>query len=149
MILSRACKYGLQAVLHLARYDDRPVLSKEIAQALDIPQHFLAKILQDLARHGLLQSFKGRGGGFKLARPANKIKLLEVVETIEGGDFDDGCVLGLRECSDEQACPVHYQWKEIKNQILGMLTEKDVKGLLESTAANCLLARSGLAGQET
>ena len=54
MMLSRACKYGLQAVLHLARHDGRPLVSKEISQALNIPQHFLAKILQDLSRRGLL-----------------------------------------------------------------------------------------------
>jgi Rrf2 family iron-sulfur cluster assembly transcriptional regulator len=142
MILSRACKYGLQAVLHLARHDQRPLLSKEIAQALSIPQHFLAKILQDLSRRGLLQSFKGRGGGFKLARPADNIRLLDVVETIEGGEFDAGCVLGLRECSDEKACPVHYQWKQIKAQILSMLSDKSVRGLLEDTASQCLLAQA-------
>lgn len=142
MILSRACKYGLQAVLHLARHDQRPLLSKEIAQALSIPQHFLAKILQDLSRRGLLQSFKGRGGGFQLARPAHKIKLLDVVETIEGGEFDAGCVLGLRDCSEEKACPVHNQWKEIKAQILRMLSDKSVKGLLDDTAAQCLLVQA-------
>ena len=142
MILSRACKYGLQAVLHLARHDERPLLSKEIAQALSIPQHFLAKILQDLSRRGLLQSFKGRGGGFQLARSADEIKLLDVVETIEGGEFDAGCVLGLRECSEEKACPVHYQWKEIKAQIFSMLSDKSVKGLLDDTAVQCLLVQA-------
>ena len=140
MILSRACNYGLQAVLHLARHDGRPLLCKEISQALNIPQHFLAKILQDLSRRGLLQSFKGRGGGFKLARSADEIKLLDVVETIEGTELDAECVLGLSECSDEEACPVHHQWKQIKAQILNMLSEKSVKGLLEDTASQCLLA---------
>ena len=136
MFLSRACKYGLQAVLHLAQHDPKLLLSKEIARELHIPQHFLARILQDLTRRGLLLSFKGRGGGFKLAQPADEIKLLEVVEAIEGGDFDKDCVLGLLECSEAAPCPIHFQWVAIKAEISRMLSEQSVKQLVEEAALN-------------
>ncbi len=141
MILSRTSKYGLQAVLYLARHDDGPVLSTAIAKRLHIPPHFLAKILQDLARRGVLQSFKGRGGGFQLARPADEIRLLEVVGIIEGREFEDSCVLGLRSCSELEACPLHHHWKAIKGQILQMLSDESVKGLLTGMAPDCLLVR--------
>lgn len=135
MILSRACKYGLQAVIYLARQEDRsPVLSKRIAEDLDIPQYYLAKILHDLSRQGLLKSFRGRRGGFKLARSADSIRPLEVVEAIEGRGFCDGCVLGiLPECPERAACVVHSQWSAIKSQIIAMLGEKSVRELIEES----------------
>ena len=97
---------------------------------LDIPPFFLAKILQDLSRRGLLLSYKGRGGGFTLARPAGNIRLIDVVEAIEGTGFSDECVLGLPDCSDESACAVHAKWKLAKAEILSMLGEKSVKELV-------------------
>lgn len=130
MILSQACKYGLQAVLYLAEHGSEPILRKEIAEKLDIPPFFLAKILQDLSRRGLLLSYKGRGGGFTLARPAGNIRLIDVVEAIEGTGFSDECVLGLPDCSDESACAVHAKWKLAKAEILSMLGEKSVKELV-------------------
>ncbi len=133
MIMSQACKYGLRAMVHLAQHSGDPLLSRDIAKELNIPEHFLAKILQDLSKNKLLQSFKGRGGGFKLARTAEEIKLLEVVEAIDGPQFGQGCLLGLPECSDEAPCPLHYQWGEIKNSILQMLTKTSIKHVLEES----------------
>ena len=134
MILSQAAKYGIRAVLYLAQNDPGPLLSRDIATALDIPAPFLARILQDLAKNNLLSSFKGRGGGFKLARPADAIKLLDVVQAIEGRQFGEGCVLGLGECLETNHCPLHYKWTDIKEDILGMMREKSVKELLEEAS---------------
>ena len=74
MILSQACQYGLQATIYLAVQGDTPVLSKDIATQLGIPPHFLAKILQELSKRGLLLSIRGRGGGFKLSRDPNPVR---------------------------------------------------------------------------
>jgi len=131
--MSQACKYGLRAIVHLAQHRDEPVLSRDIARELRIPEHFLAKILQDLSKNTLLQSFKGRGGGFKLARSADDIKLLEVVQAIDGPQFGQGCLLGLPECSDNSPCPLHYQWSELKESILRMLEETSIQHVLEES----------------
>ena len=138
MILSQAAKYGLRAVLYLAQHPTGPVLSRDIAQALEIPVHFLAKILQDLAKNGLLASYKGRGGGFELAWPTDEIWLLEIVKAIDGSQFGEGCVLGLGECIEENHCPLHRRWTEIKGDVLGMLEDKSVKELL-AEATYCKL----------
>lgn len=131
MILAQPTKYGLRAILYVARRDPELSQSKEIAEALGIPHHYLAKILQDLSKRGILTSTKGRGGGFRLARPADRITLLKVVETLEGDSFVGGCVLGLAECSDENACPLHQQWSEIKNEILKMFVSESVMELAD------------------
>ncbi len=131
MILSQPSKYGLRAVLYLAKHDPELVQGKEIAEALDIPVSYLAKILQDLSKRSVLVSSKGRGGGFKLARPANEITLMDVVESIEGSSFVGGCVLGLGECPGEEPCPLHDRWTLIKAEILDMFVAESVMQLVE------------------
>ena len=138
MIISQACKYGLRAMVYLAQHNEEPVLSRDIAKELQIPEHFLAKILQDLSKNKLLLSFKGRGGGFKLARQPQSIKLLEVVEAIDGPQFGQGCLLGLPECKDEAPCPLHYQWSDIKSSILHMLEQTSIQHVLEESIPDLL-----------
>lgn len=133
MIISQACKYGLRAMVYLAEHGAQPVLSRDIARELRIPEHFLAKILQDLSKNRLLDSFKGRGGGFCLARAPDQITLLEVVEAIDGPDFGQGCVLGLPECSDESPCPLHYQWSDIRATILQMLSRTTMEHVVNES----------------
>ena len=129
MLVSQACKYGIRACLYLAQHNNGPLLSREIAHALNIPEHFLAKILQDLSKHRLLHSAKGRGGGFRLARPAGQIKLLEVVEAIDGTDCADECILGLPACSETAPCALHSRWAGIKQEILELLYQQSIEEL--------------------
>ena len=133
MILSQASKYALRATIHLARNTDRPQLSRDIATALDVPSQYLAKILQDLARHGILSSAKGRGGGFRLARPAAELELINVVRAIEGQNFGEGCVLGLPECGSEDPCPLHNQWGSIRESVIQMLEQTHLSNLSPSS----------------
>lgn len=122
MMLSQSSKYAVRACLYLAA-NDGPVLSREIADALGAPAQFLAKILQGLARDGVLQSTRGRGGGFRLALPGSRISLLRIVQAIEGPGFGAGCVLGLERCSDEAPCALHDTWKGSRGAFLEALEQ--------------------------
>src|SRR3954451_25161553 len=83
--LTRASSYALHAVEYMAALgQDRPVASHHIALARGIPEGFLLKVLRPLVAARLLRSVKGPHGGYRLARPASKISLLEVVEAVEG-----------------------------------------------------------------
>lgn len=136
MLLSQTCKYAIRAVMHLAERDSEdPELCKDIARELDVPASFLAKILQDLVRHRLLVSFKGRGGGFSLARSARQIRLLDVVEAAEGSPMGEVCVLGLPRCSEESPCQVHSEWRAIKADIMQMLSAKSVQQIVDEAAS--------------
>jgi Rrf2 family protein len=85
MKLTRACGYALHAVEYLAaRGDGRPVASHRIAEARGVPERFLMKVLRPLVSARVLLSLKGPNGGFRLARPASQITLLEVVEAVDG-----------------------------------------------------------------
>lgn len=94
---------------------------KDIAKATDVPANYLAKILQQLAKAGVLESQKGFGGGFRIARKLSNINLLAIVDPLENISRFKRCVLGQRECSDEAACPLHNAWKRICTEYLGSL----------------------------
>lgn len=130
LIFSRQCEYALQAVVFLAlRREGERTSIKGLTKKLDIPYHFLAKILQDLSRKGLLESLKGPGGGFSLGKPVRDITLLHIVEAIDGVDFTRKCVMGFAECSGKQPCAVHEKWAALRDGIHSMLVSKNVAQL--------------------
>lgn len=127
LIFSRQCEYALQAVVFLAlQKEGERIAIKDLTRKLDIPYHFLAKILQDLSRKGLLASLKGPGGGFSLGMPAKDITLFHIVEAIDGVDFTQRCVMGFAECSGRHPCAVHDNWAVLREGIYSMLVSKDI-----------------------
>jgi Rrf2 family protein len=101
---------------------DGYVLLEEICADEALPRHFVAKILQDLVRKGLLISARGRGGGFALAYPPRQITLYDVVERIDGTEWLDECIVGMAQCDNEQPCPLHDQWKAMRERMYEFLT---------------------------
>lgn len=132
MTFSRSCEYALQAALYLGvKHAEgiRVVSLQEIADAQEIPPTFLSKILQTLVRQKLLTSQKGSKGGFTLARNPVDVTLLDIVSAIDGLDMFDRCGIGLRACSDDNPCPVHHEYKVIKNKVRQVLTHKTLAEL--------------------
>ena len=110
-MFSKSCKYALRAVLYLAAntHETKKAGAKLIAETLEVPQPFLSKILQQLARHKLIASTKGPNGGFYLDEEKNKTSLRAVIECIEGPEIFTSCILGLPVCSAENPCPLHNE----------------------------------------
>lgn len=134
LLFSRQCEYALQAVLYLAlKPAGERVSIKDLTRRLAIPYHFLAKILQDLTRKGILVSVKGPGGGFGLAAPAERITLFQIVEAVDGTDFTKTCVLGFPECSGKNPCAVHETWSELRDRIQLMLAERNIAQMARAT----------------
>ena len=132
MVLSRACKYGLQAMLYLASQPaGRPVLVRDVAQSLDVPFPFLAKVIQALSRRHLIQSYKGRGGGVTLARPSCQITFLEVVKAIDGLDCTEACILAMPECLGSQPCSLHEDWDDLRGRLHEMLRSRTIGAFAE------------------
>ena len=90
----------------------RPVRAHEVALALSLPSNYLAKILQSLARAGILVSERGRNGGFRLARAASEVKLIDVVEGFDELGQERQCLLGRGLCQETGGCPAHKEWRE-------------------------------------
>ncbi len=115
-------------MLYVAAFSENgPVPVHRIAEGINIPSPTLAKVVQGLARRGLLTSFKGPGGGVVLGRPAGEVTLLEVVQVIEGDNINRECVMGVPGCSEETThCPLHDRWGAIRAEIVAMLGERSV-----------------------
>ena len=122
-IFSKTCEYALRAVFYIAHKTagGGRVSIKEVAEGINSPEHFLAKILQDLSRRGIVQSAKGPNGGFYFNQVALKRPLSDVVEAVDGNGIFIGCGLGLQYCSDINPCPLHNEFKDIRNRIQEML----------------------------
>lgn len=133
MFLSRTSQYAIQALIYIAtRPPGEPILNRKVAEYLDVPTAYLAKIMQSLCRGNLLYSYRGRHGGFCLREGGEKTDLMQIVILIEGVGFTENCVLGLKVCSDETACPVHSKWKPIKEKIVALLHEQTLDQLAVS-----------------
>ncbi|MHB1178617.1 MAG: RrF2 family transcriptional regulator [Daejeonella sp.] len=128
-IFSKTCEYAMRAVFFIAyrTTSGERVSIKEIASGINSPEHFLAKILQDLSRRGLVQSAKGPNGGFFMDKVTLKRRLSEVVEAVDGNGIFTGCGLGLSYCSESNPCPLHHEFKVIRNQIHEMLQKTTIE----------------------
>lgn len=94
---------------------------KEIAAGIDSPEHFIAKIMQELGRKGVVQSAKGPNGGFYLDEKGRECALAKIVRVLDGDQLFTGCGLGLRQCSEAHPCPIHEEFKKIRQEIGSML----------------------------
>jgi len=133
MHLSRESEYGLKAMIYLAQQPPATVLTlHQIAEAKDLPVGFLAKTLQKLTRHGLLQSFRGRRRGYCLARDPSDIRLGELLEAIEGPDLFNRCLFWGRRCGDSNPCLLHPGWREIKPHLTEFLETTTLASLAQN-----------------
>ncbi len=133
MIFGASATHALRALAHLAadeRSDAR--LGRDLAREVGVPPHYLAKVLATLARAGVLVASRGVRGGYRLARPASEITLLEILEPIEGKRIRPGCLLRPdAPCSEDGACSAHAAWGGVKaafTTFLESTTLADVRG---------------------
>ncbi|WP_442795588.1 RrF2 family transcriptional regulator [Pelobium manganitolerans] len=127
-IFSKTCEYAIRAVFfiaHRTESGDR-VGIKEIATGISSPEHFLAKILQDLSRRGIVKSAKGPNGGFYMDEQTLRRPLVDVVEAVDGNGLFVGCGLGLVSCSEKKPCPLHAEFAVIRKNIHQMLVKTSI-----------------------
>lgn len=125
-MMTQAAGYAATAMGFVAAAGGKPVLVKEIAEASDIPSPYLAKIVNALARKGLLLTQRGIGGGVLLARPATEITLLDICTALDDPSILPRCMLGTAVCSDERSCPAHTFWSGVRTQYVNYLRQKTV-----------------------
>ena len=128
-MFSKACEYGIRATIYIAKKSlsekNSRVSLKEVAKAIGSPEAYTSKILQKLSKNNIINSDKGPTGGFSMDKlELDKVKLSTIVFTIDGDDIYKGCGLGLEKCNEQMPCPVHNQFKTIR---------EDLKTMLETT----------------
>jgi len=130
MELTRKGEYAIRGIIYLAKQPvGKVILVSEVAEATGVSQTFLAKIFQNFAKLGLVNSFRGTGGGFLLGRPAAKITLRQVVEAVEGPIIPNRCLSGDGNCSREAECMVHPVWRKVQGEVGAILDSVTLEDL--------------------
>lgn len=127
-MFSKTCEYAIRSMIYISQKsrDGLRVGVKQVAESIDAPEHFIAKILQELSRKKLVQSMKGPNGGFYLEDDDLTTSLADIVMAIDGNNIYNECVLGLKACSQKNPCPVHNEYKEIKKNLITMLEKNTI-----------------------
>lgn len=137
-MISQTAEYALRAMVYLAQHSERSHTNRQIARVTRVPIGYLAKVLQNLSRAGLVLSRRGLGGGFILAKPAHEISLYEVVQAVDPISRITSCPLQLRS-HREKLCPLHrrldHAWelveRSFRSTTLGdLLAEAGEEGVL-------------------
>lgn len=128
-MFSKTCEYAIRALIFIAQKtkDGSRIGIKDISSGIDSPEYFIAKILQDLSRKGFVQSAKGPNGGFYMEGKNLQQSVADIVREIDGDKLFTGCGLGLKECSEDHPCPIHNDFKYIRQEIKDMLDNSKIE----------------------
>ena len=129
--ISDAASLALHSMVILAESPNVLVTAKKAARDLLVSEAHLSKVMQRLVKSGLVDSVRGPGGGFKLAKPANKITLLDVYETIDGPLDEDNCLLHLKVC-ERNVCIMGNEIAEVNAKIKKYLADTNLEVLCEN-----------------
>lgn len=131
-MFSKACEYAIRASIFIAKnsFEGKRVSPKRISEEINSPQAFTAKILQALVKHNVIKSVKGAYGGFEIDKgDISKIKILQIVQAIDGDKTFKGCALGLETCDEKHSCPLHDKFKKVRNDLKQMLENTSLEEL--------------------
>ncbi len=130
-MFSKTFGYALRAATFIAIRDkgEKIIGLLELAQSLDIPRHFLGKIMQDLVRHGIVDSIKGPNGGFYANARTAGMPLLDILKITDGNLIFDQCALNIKRCNAEHPCPLHHDFAVCRDGMLKVLAVKTVEML--------------------
>ncbi|OEK08451.1 Rrf2 family transcriptional regulator [Flavivirga aquatica] len=138
-MFSKSCEYGLRAIIYIAQQSaqDVKVSLSTISEAINSPQAFTAKVLQQLTRNNIVKSIKGPYGGFIIENDKmNSIKLSHVVKILDGDSIYTSCGLGLDKCNDNAPCPLHFKFIEVRNQLKNMLENTTLKMMVSDMSTD-------------
>lgn len=131
-MLSKTATYGIKAILFVAHESKhgKRVGGPLIARNIDAPVPFTAKIMQQLARSGVVNSIKGPNGGFEMTeKQRQKCNIRSIVEALDGDSLYTQCGLGLNKCNDNRPCPIHDTYAEVRKAIIEMHTKESIEEL--------------------
>jgi Rrf2 family transcriptional regulator, iron-sulfur cluster assembly transcription factor len=128
----KTTEYALRAVIYIAQKssEEKKLGLAQIAKAIDSPQSFTAKILQQLTSgNKIISSTRGPNGGFYITEKSKKLPVYAILAAMGEGEILKKCVLGLKQCSEAKPCPMHHQYKLIKPQLIRMFETKTISDL--------------------
>ncbi|HKL90859.1 MAG: RrF2 family transcriptional regulator [Flagellimonas sp.] len=133
MMFSNSSKYAIKGVLYLALNSDKDhkIMVRDIFEVVHVPEAYLAKLLQELSRHGIVSSTRGPKGGFYLSNENRKRTLMDIVKVIDGEKRVNSCVMGIRNCDMNNPCVLHKLVGSNKSKFIKVLEKTTILDLVE------------------
>jgi len=132
MNFSKTTSYAISVLSFLADHEQEKYSAKKLNELLEIPWPYLRQLLTNLSKSGFIRSPQGRKGGFKLQKPANQIFLAEIIETVEGLEVLNTCIMGFNKCPFNHTCAMHEVWEETRGNILNVLNNTSLDQLVKT-----------------
>ncbi len=132
-MFSKSCEYGIRAAIHVASKlaSSGRIGLREIAKEVDTPESFTAKVLQQLTKANIISSIKGPNGGFYIDEDQRSaVRLIDIVDAIDGDKIFNGCGLGLKACNANKPCPLHDHFVQVRDDLKQMLEQTTLEGLM-------------------
>ena len=128
-MLNQTVEYALRAVIYVARDQSVSFRAADVAAGIDAPRNYVAKILSQLARVGILESVRGPSGGFRLAAPPTTVRLADVVAAFRGS-AEQRCLLGHGICGSNPSCGAHRRWAPIARTLDHFFADTTIADML-------------------
>lgn len=132
-MLSNSSKYAIKAVLFLAlnASEKNKVMAKDISQPINVPQAYIAKLLQGLVKEKIVSSVRGPKGGFYLDETNLNRSVMDIVNVIDGEKKLNSCIMSLEKCHEGKPCPLHHVLTASRSHILNSLKTKTIEDLVK------------------
>ncbi|MCD4711120.1 MAG: Rrf2 family transcriptional regulator [Bacteroidales bacterium] len=131
MNFSKTTSYAISVLSFMADHDGKTYSAKKLNELLEIPRPYLRQLLTNLSKSGFIYSTQGRNGGFRLHKPADQIFLAEIIDSVEGLNVLDTCIMGFKKCPFNHSCAMHEVWEETRDNILMILNDTTLDQLIK------------------
>ncbi len=132
MRLYKSSEYAIRCLVFMATAGDELCPVKRLSEELDIPFKFLGRLMGRLREAEFVESVRGKNGGYRIAKPLNDIKMEQIVDTVEGLETYDRCILGFERCDENNPCPMHEFWTGPKAGIQQMMADVSLADMVKS-----------------
>ncbi|MDX1938407.1 MAG: Rrf2 family transcriptional regulator [Flavihumibacter sp.] len=133
MIFSKSFGYAIRGILYIAvmKNEKQRVQLDEMAGKLNIPRHFLGKIMKRMAEEKIIASTKGPYGGFSLNNTTLQTPLISIIHLTDGLETFNSCVLRVRKCNSKNPCPLHFEIEKTKNELMTTFKKTTIADLIQ------------------
>lgn len=130
-LINRDTDYAVRALVHMSRSPQKVSSAKVLVEELHIPRAFSRRLLQVLSKKGILQSVKGKGGGFSFRKSPAKIKLKDLVEIFQRDFNETRCIFKKKICPDIGTCPLRHKIRDIERKVADELAAVSIADLIK------------------
>ena len=132
MRLFKSSEYAIRVLVFMATADCDLCPVQRLAGELGIPFKYLGRLMGRLCEAGFVESVRGKNGGYRIARPLTEIRLEQIVDTVEGLEIYERCILGFERCDEDNPCPLHEFWVGPREGIQRMMADVTLAELVKS-----------------